>query len=170
MSEFAIFPAGIPVHVETSAGTTAAPSTAALILVVGFDGSRAAQRALDAAARIVYQRRGRLEIVYVTDARLRAPSSKQPMTEEDGIAEATARQLGLTVRTLLEQREERWRFQHREGERHHQLLAVADEVRDHPDTHPGSTIVIVVGNDRRAVGSVTTRLLRESPYPLVLVP
>ena len=169
MSEFAIFPAGIPVHLEASAGTTGSSSRAALILVVGFDGSGAAQRALDAAVQIVYQRRGRLEVVYVSENRALTASSR-PIGQGHGVADETARQLSFKVKTLLEQREERWRFHHRNGERHDQLLAAADEIRDHPDTHGGHTIVIVVGNDRRAAGTVTTRLLRESPYPLVVVP
>ena len=169
MSEFAIFPAGIPVHLEQSAGTTAWVSPDALILIVGFDGSRAAQRALDAAVQIVYQRHGRLEIVYVT-AGSALMGSSEFTTESDGFADETARQLSFTIRTLLERREERWRFHHRNGDTHDQLLAAADEIRDHPNTHGGNTIVIVVGNDRHTAGTVTTRLLRESPYPLVLVP
>ena len=169
MSEFAIFPAGIPVHLEASAGTTAWSSTAALILVVGFNGSGAAQRALDAAVQIVYQRRGRLEVVYVSEKRALTASSKS-IGQGDGIPDETARQLSFKVRTLLEEREERWRFHHRNGERHDQLIAAANEIRDHPDPHRGNTIVIVVGNGRRTAGSVTTSLLRESPYPLVLVP
>ncbi len=169
MSEFAIFPTGIPVHLEASAGTTAWSSTAALIPVVGFDGSGAAQRALDAAVQIVYQRRGWLEVVYVSEEPALGASSK-PRGQGDGIADETARRLSLKVRTLLGQREERWRFHHRNGERHHQLLAAAEEIGGHADAHGGYTIVIVVGNDRRTAGSVTTRLLRESPYPLILVP
>ena len=170
MSEYAILPAGIPGHLEASTGTAAGSPTAALILVVGFDGSGPAQRALDAAVRIVYQRHGRLEIVYVSgESAAKAPSSES-ITEGDGIADETARQLSVKVRTVLEHREERWQFHHRKGERHDQLLAAADEIRDHPDKHGGNTIVIVVGNDRRTAGPVTTRLLRESPYPLVLVP
>ena len=168
MSEFAIFPAGIPIHLEESAGTTSWVSADALILIVGFDGSRAAQRALDAAVQIVYQRHGRLEIVYVTD---NGSLTASKLTKEgEGFANETARRLSVTIRALLEQREERWRFHHRNGKTHDQLLAAADEIRDHPDTHGGKTIVIVVGNDRRTTGSVTSRLLRESSYPLVLVP
>lgn len=170
MSEFAMFPAGIPVHLEASAETAAGWSTAALILVVGFDGSRTAQRALDAAVDIVYQRHARLEVVYVTEEPALTATSSEPMTEGDGIADETARQLSVKVRTLLAQREQRWRFHHRKGERHEQLLAAANEISEHPGTHGENTIVIVVGNDRRTAGSVTTRLLRESPYPLVLVP
>jgi nucleotide-binding universal stress UspA family protein len=169
MSEFAISPSGIPLHLEESAGTTARVPQGALILIVGFDGSRAAQRALDAAVQIVYQRQGRLEIVYVSEEAAVSASPKLT-TEGDGFANGTAKQLSFTVRTLLEQREQRWRFHHRNGETLGQLVAAADEVRDQSDAHSGNTIVIVVGNDRRTAGSVTTRLLRESPYPLVLVP
>ena len=168
MSEFAIFPAGIPLHLEETAGTTEWVSKGALILIVGFDGSRAAQRALDAAVQIVYQRHGRLEIVYVTEEPAEPASST--FTAGDGIADETARQLSFKIRTLLERREERWRFHHRNGETHDELVAAADEMRDHPHSHGGDTIVIVVGNDGRTAGSVTTRLVRESPYPLVLVP
>lgn len=170
MSKFAIFPAGIPVHLEASAGTTTGWSTAALVLVVGFDGSRTAQRALDAAVHIANHRHARLEVVYVTEEPTLTASSSKPVTEGDRIADETARQLSAKVRTLLGQREQRWRFHHRKGKRHDQLLAAANEISEHPGTHGGKTIVIVVGNDRRTAGSVTTGLLQESPYPLVLVP
>lgn len=169
MSEFGIFPGGIPLHMEASAGTAAWDSRAALILVVGFDGSGESERALDAAAQIVYQRHGWLEVVYVTERRAETASST-PMIGVDGAGDETSRHLSSKVRTLLGDREERWRFHHRSGERHDQLLATADEIIDDPQTHGNNTIVIVIGNDRETTGSVTTRLLRESRYPLVLVP
>ena len=45
--------------------TTATPSTGFLHLVVGYDGSPPASRALDAAVSLLQGRTGRLEVVYV---------------------------------------------------------------------------------------------------------
>jgi hypothetical protein len=45
--------------------TTAVPPTRFLHLVVGYDGSPPASRALDAAVRLLQGRIGRIEVVYV---------------------------------------------------------------------------------------------------------
>src|SRR6476620_2480146 len=45
--------------------TTATPPTGSLHLVVGYDGSPAASRALDGAARLLQGRIGRIDVVYV---------------------------------------------------------------------------------------------------------
>ena len=50
---------------EQTAGTAGSTSGAPVFVVVGFDGSEPAQRALDAAARLLRDRDGRLEVVYV---------------------------------------------------------------------------------------------------------
>src|ERR1700716_3619640 len=57
---------------EQTAGTAGRSPDAPVVLVVGFDGSEPARRALDAAAGLLRDREGMLEVVYV------APSSPTP--------------------------------------------------------------------------------------------
>ena len=50
---------------EQTAGTLTGPAVSRVYAVVGFDGSASALRALDAAARLLNDRSGGMEIVYV---------------------------------------------------------------------------------------------------------
>src|ERR1700737_929532 len=50
---------------EQTSGTADRPPDAPVVLVVGFDGSEPARRALDAAAEMLRGREGVLEVVYV---------------------------------------------------------------------------------------------------------
>jgi hypothetical protein len=52
-------------HPEQTAGTIARPPDTQVYGVVGFDGSASAQRALDAAARLLNDRPGGMQIVFV---------------------------------------------------------------------------------------------------------
>jgi nucleotide-binding universal stress UspA family protein len=71
----------------------------------------------------------------------------------------------------LSGREERWRFERRQGLITDQLIAVAEQLRE---IHPSDSVVIVVGSSshamHRMVGSVAVGLARHSPVPLVIVP
>src|SRR5580700_6285785 len=50
---------------EQTAGTILGPSDRAVYAVVGFDGSASSLRALDAAARLLNERPGGIEVIYV---------------------------------------------------------------------------------------------------------
>jgi nucleotide-binding universal stress UspA family protein len=52
-------------EVEQTPGTASGRLSAPLIAVVGFDGSEPAKRALESAARLLRDRDGHLEVVYV---------------------------------------------------------------------------------------------------------
>ena len=71
----------------------------------------------------------------------------------------------------LRGREERWRFERRQGVITDQLIAVAAQIRD---VHPSDYVAIVVGSSshamHRMVGSAAIGLARHSPVPLVIVP
>ena len=61
--------------------TSAPPPAAFLHLVVGYDGSPPARRALDAAVLLLHGRAGRIDVVYVTHTprrRGRVPSDMEP--------------------------------------------------------------------------------------------
>ena len=71
----------------------------------------------------------------------------------------------------MRDREERWRFEWRQGLIPDELMAAAADIRD---AHPGDTVMIAVGSSshamHRVVGSVAVSLARRSPVPLVVVP
>ena len=82
-----------------------------------------------------------------------------------------ARELHTTAGGQLRDREERWRFERRQGLIADELIAVAAGIRY---AHPGDTVAIVVGSSsharHRVVGSVAVILARRAPVPPVVVP
>ena len=62
---------------EQTSGTAGRPPDAPVVLVVGFDGSEPAKRALDAAAALLRGREGRLEVVYVAQDPAASTSSER---------------------------------------------------------------------------------------------
>ena len=148
-----------------------APPAGDLYLVVGYDGSPPAVRALDGAARLLYGRSGRIEVVYVAHL----PSAD--MLSADAVAELEINfdDIALELRTAaseqLRGREERWRFDRRQGMITDELIAAATGILD---AHPGDNVVIVVGSSshalHRMVGSVAVSLAHRSPVPLIVVP
>jgi nucleotide-binding universal stress UspA family protein len=99
------------------------------------------------------------------------------MLSADAIAELevnfddVAQELLTAAREQLRGREERWRFERRQGLIPVELIAAAESIGD---AHPGDTVVIVAGSSshamHRVVGSVAVSLARRSPVPLVIVP
>jgi nucleotide-binding universal stress UspA family protein len=149
---------------------TAEPA-ANLYLVVGYDGSPPAVRALDGAARLLLGRPGSIEVLYI------AHLPSMDMLSADAVAELEvnfddiARELHEQASEQLSGREERWEFARRQGLVAEELIAAATSIRD---AHPGDTVVIAVGSSshamHRMVGSVAVSLARRSPVPLVVVP
>ena len=150
---------------------TAAPPAGNLYLVVGYDGSPPATRALDAAVRLLHGRAGAIEVVYV--AHLPGIDSLSPgaVAEMEVSFDDIEQELRAAASEQLRDREERWRFERREGLIADELIAAATGLRD---AHPGDTVVIAVGSSshamHRVVGSVAVGLARRSAVPLVVVP
>jgi nucleotide-binding universal stress UspA family protein len=150
---------------------TAPTPTGDLYIVVGYDGSPPATRALDAAIRLLYGRAGTIEVVYV--AHLPSIDSLSPgaIEEMEATFDDIAQELHAAASEQLRDREERWRFERREGPIAEELIAAATGIRD---AHPGDTVVIAVGSSshamHRVVGSVAVSLARRSAVPLVIVP
>ena len=147
------------------------PPAGNLYFVVGYDGSAPAIRALDAAVRLLHGRTGSIEVVYV--AHLPSIDSLSPgaVEEMEVTFDDIAQELLTTATEQLRDREERWRFERREGLIAEELTAAA---RDIHDAHPDDTVVIAVGSSshamHRVVGSVAVSLARHSAVPLVIVP
>ena len=152
--------------------TTAAPPSSFLHLVVGYDGSPPASRALDAAVRLLQGRTGRVEVVYV------AHLSSVIMLSADAIAEMESdfddieQELRAQAAEQLGSQTVAWAFQRRQGVIADELIAVATGLQEAGPA--GTVVVIVVGSSshatHRVVGSVAVSLARHSPVPLVIVP
>ena len=151
--------------------TTATPPATHLHLVVGYDGSPPASRALDAAVNLLQGRSGQIEVVYVAHMPSMAALSPGAISELETDFDDVEKELREMATEQLRGREERWDFHRRQGLIAEELVAVGRELGEE---HPEATIVIVVGSSslvtHRIVGSVAVSLARHSPVPLVVVP
>jgi nucleotide-binding universal stress UspA family protein len=150
---------------------TSAPSTGNLYLVVGFDGSPPATRALDAAVGLLRDRTGDIDVVYIAHLSSLDMLSPGATAEMEASFDEVEQDLRAQASEQLSGREERWRFERRQGLITDQLIAVAGQIRE---IHPSDSVAIVVGSSshamHRMVGSVAIGLARHSPVPLVIVP
>jgi nucleotide-binding universal stress UspA family protein len=148
-----------------------APPARDLYLVVGYDGSPPASRALDAASNLLQGRTGRIEVVYVAHVPSIDMLSPGAVAEMEVTFDEIAGDLQAAADKQLRGRGEHWGFEQRQGLIADELIAAAEGIRD---AHVGDTVVIVVGSSshamHRAVGSVAVSLARRSPVPLVVVP
>ena len=151
--------------------TTTTPPATDLHLVVGYDGSPPASRALDAAVNLLQGRTGKIEVVYVAHMPSMAALSPDAVTELETDFDDVEQELRTMAAEQLRGREERWDFHRRQGLIAEELISAG---RDLGAAHPQATIVIVVGSSslvtHRIVGSVAVSLARHSPVPLVVVP
>jgi nucleotide-binding universal stress UspA family protein len=151
--------------------TTATPSTGFLHLVVGYDGSPPASRALDAAVSLLQGRTGRPEVVYVAHLSSTVMMSAGAIAEMESDFDEIEQELRAQAAEQLRGRVETWGFVRRQGLIADELIAAANGIRE---THPDQIVVIVVGSSshvaHRVVGSVAVNLARHSPVPLVIVP
>jgi nucleotide-binding universal stress UspA family protein len=165
---------------DQTAGTISATPDTQVYAVVGFDGSASAQRALDAAARLLNDRPGAMQIVYVAHR-----SALNATADLDGLAAAevlqsfddTARDLSDNVRAHVQAMHlrgaaQRWHFQRRDGAIADELIAVADDLRRQHG--PDISVIIVVGRSEHGyhhiLGSVPQALERHVHYPVLVVP
>lgn len=151
--------------------TTAAPPATDLLLVVGYDGSPPAARALDAAVRLLQGRTGRIELVYVGHMPSMAALSPGAVAEIEEGFDDIAQELRTAAAEQLGGQDVAWGFELRQGQIAEELLAAAKKLQE---AGPASTVVIVVGSSsqiaHRVVGSVAVSLARHAPVPLIVVP
>ena len=142
-----------------------------LYLVVGYDGSAPAGRALDAAVRLLSGREGRIDVVYVAHIPGVDMMSADAIVEERVTLDEIAQDLRAQAAEQLRDREERWQFERREGLIADQLLAAAKVIHE---AHPDDVVSVVVGSSSQALhrmlGSAAVSLARHSPVPVVIVP
>jgi nucleotide-binding universal stress UspA family protein len=143
-----------------------------LQLIVGFDGSAPAVRALDTAARMLSGRPpGRITVAWVAHlssaVELSAEAAAIVESDFDQVAAeiraAAAKQLGDSAVT--------WDFQWRQGLIAQELITIAESVRAE---RPDDVVIVLVGSSssamHRVVGSVAVTLAHHSPVPITVVP
>jgi nucleotide-binding universal stress UspA family protein len=151
--------------------TTVPPPTGFLHLVVGYDGSPPASRALDAAVRLLQGRTGRIEVVYVAHLSSLVMLSAGAIAEMEEDFDEIEQDLRAQAAEQLRASGAAWEFERRQGIIADELIAAATTIRD---AHPGENVAIMVGSSshatHRVVGSVAVGLARHSPVPLIIVP
>jgi nucleotide-binding universal stress UspA family protein len=164
---------------DHTAGTLTGPVDTPVYAVVGYDGSGSAKRAMDAAARLLHDRPGGMEIVYVAHLPVivgAAVSADATAGLRQSFDDATL-ELSGEVRTHLQDSHlrgaaQRWHFQRRDGGIAEELLAVAEGLRDRHG--PDVSVVIVVGRSEHGyhhvLGSVPQALERHDHFPVIVIP
>ena len=151
--------------------TTAPPPTEFVHLVVGYDGSPPASRALDAAVRLLQGRTGRIEVVYVAHLSSFVMLSAGAIAEMKEDFDEVEQELRAQAAGQLRASGAAWEFERRQGIIADELIAAVTAIRD---AHPGETVAIMVGSSshatHRVVGSAAIGLARHSPVPLIIVP
>src|SRR5271169_183859 len=139
-----------------------------LVLVVGFEGSDPARRALAAAGRILRGRAGWIEVVYVEPTEGGADEWSEPAADVmDSLGSAQV-DLHYEVRSVLEAEKQPWRLRSTSGAVAEELTRAARAIAH--EGGPSRTVVIVVGSDRRLAFSVPITLARQSSFPVIIVP
>jgi nucleotide-binding universal stress UspA family protein len=151
--------------------TSPMPPTGFLHLVVGYDGSPPASRALDAAARLIQGRQGRIVVVYVGHLSSTVMLSADAIAQMESDFDEIEKELRVAVAEQLKGVEQPWEFVRRQGLIGEELIAVAAGIHHE---HPADNVAIVVGSSsnaaHRLVGSVAVHLARHAPVPLIIVP
>src|SRR6266851_7520848 len=150
--------------------TTAPPPTEFVHLVVGYDGSPPASRALDAAVRLLQGRTGRIEVVYVAHLSSFVMLSAGAIAEMEEAFDEIEQELRAQAAGQLRASGAAWEFERRQGIVVDELIAAATAIGE---AHPDETLAIIVGSsspgNHRVVGSVAVGLARHSPVPLIIV-
>ena len=151
--------------------TTPTPPAGFLHLVVGYDGSPPAIRALDGAVRLLQGRAGRIDVVYVAHLSSAVMMSAGAVAEMESGFDEIEQDLRAEVGQRLTGQVESWGFERLQGIVADELIAMATGIHE---AQPGHTVVIAVGSSsaaaHRIVGSVAVHLARHSPVPLIIVP
>src|ERR1700743_3714309 len=110
------------------------PTSGNLYLIVGYDGSDPAVRALDTAVALLKGREGSIEVLYVahlTTAEMLSPDAVAEVEESFG---EIARDLRTQATEQLRGKEDRWTFGSAQGVITDVLGGAAEKTRD---AHPG---------------------------------
>jgi nucleotide-binding universal stress UspA family protein len=143
-----------------------------LIVVVGFDGTPPATRALESAAEILRDRSGRLEAVYVAHVPSTVAFSASGVVATREGLDDEEHELASQAKEILSRTDVEWRFQRRDGEVAPELLKASQEQRD--AAGPETKVVLVLGGSAhkidRYLNSTPARVIRQDRFQVVVVP
>jgi nucleotide-binding universal stress UspA family protein len=143
-----------------------------LVLVVGYDGTEPAQRALRAAAERLDDAPGRVEVIYVAHVPSAVAFSPQATASVSEGLDDEEQELARQVEDVLQPTGVKWHFQRRNGEIAPELVAAGEEQLDSagPNTH----VILVLGGSAhkidRYLNSTPVRVLRHDRFEVFVVP
>lgn len=139
-------------------------------VVVGFDNSQPARRALSRAAWLSAARPGTLHIVYADQAIIGSDLSGFGQAEMEAARDQEAARVAEAAAGIVAPAGITYTFERRQGAPADAILSAASALAAAPEGGP----VIVVGRSghgaRHLLGSVPVRLLHHSPYPVLAIP
>jgi nucleotide-binding universal stress UspA family protein len=161
-----------PMHAAGPGPVLAAPAPPGPVsLVVGFDNSEPARRALRWAAQLLAARPGALHVIYADRAVIDSDLSGFASAEMEAARDEEAADSAAAAAQILAGTTARYTFERRQGSAADAILSGAATIAGGA---PGAGPVIVVGRSGHAahhvIGSVPARLLQHSPYPVLAIP
>jgi nucleotide-binding universal stress UspA family protein len=143
-----------------------------LVLVVGYDGTEPAQRALRSATDTLERSPGRLEVVFVAHLPASAGFSAQAVPAFREGFDQEAVDLEREVEQALASTEVKWHFQRRDGDIASELLTVGEE--ELAGEGPDSKVVLVLGGSAhkidRYLHSTPMQVIRHDRFEVFVVP
>jgi hypothetical protein len=143
-----------------------------LVVVVGYDGTEPAERALQSATDILRDRPGQLEVVFVAHLPSTVAYAPQAVAAGREGLDREAQDLEARVEALVRGTDVKWHFQRRNGEIAPELIQAGQEQRD--ATGPETRVVLVVGGSAhkidRYLNSTPARVIRQDRFQVVVVP
>jgi nucleotide-binding universal stress UspA family protein len=143
-----------------------------LVLVVGYDGTNPARRALQAAAEISEGSPARVEVVFVAHMPASVAFSPQAIPAAREGLDQDAQDLERQVEETLGSKEVKWHFQRRNGEIAPELLAACEEqlAAGGPETR----VLLIVGCSAhkidRYLNSIPAKVIRHDQFEVLVVP
>jgi nucleotide-binding universal stress UspA family protein len=143
-----------------------------LVLVVGYDGTDPAKRALDVAADISEDSHARVEVVFVAHMPVSTAFSAQAIPPAREGLDKQAQDLEDQVELTLGPRELKWHFERRNGEIAAQLLAACEEQL--AGGGPETRVRLIVGCSAhkidRYLHSIPAKVIRHDRFEVLVVP
>ena len=151
-------------------GTPDTRAAEPVTLVVGFDDSEPARRALTWGADLLRTRPGALHVVYADHALIDSDLTGFGRTEMDEDRDEKAARVAEAAKEIAAAAGTPYTFERRQES---QADAILHAAGIYAAAEPASTPVLVTGRSHhvphRVIGSVPVRLLHESPYPVLTI-
>jgi hypothetical protein len=165
-----VVPPVTPAEAAPAAAAVPVPGEAPVTLVVGFDDSEPARRALIWSADLLRARPGALHVVYADHALIDSDLSGFAREEMDESRDEKAAGVAAAVTEITATAGTPYTFERRQESPADAILHAASR---HAAAEPGQTPIIVTGRSHHAthqiIGSVPVRLLHQSSYPVLTI-